>query len=133
MVDQNQNKKEEIKLPEKLESSPEQSKRFLREAESALEKAPEKESSYEKIVSDGLRREIELMDVDDNLKKQAEQKANQIHALADDDKLKKLLVIAKEKGLVFAIKVAKSMNDPFILDTLHDALAKEGFYKDFVE
>ena len=73
------------------------------------------------------------MEIDDNLKKQAEQKANKISFLADDDKLKKLLEIAREKGVVFAIKVAKSMNDPFILDTLHDALSQEGFYKDFTK
>ena len=50
-----------------------------------------------------------------------------------DSDIKKLLEIAREKGVVFAIKVAKSMNDPFLLDTLHDALAKEGYYKDFVK
>jgi len=134
MVDQNQNKKEEVKSLEKAEPLTEQAVHFNREAESILEKAPEKkESPYEKVVSDELKREIELMEVDDNLKKQAEQKANKISFLADDDKLKKLLEVAREKGVVFAIKVAKSMNDPFILDTLHDALAREGFYKDFTK
>jgi hypothetical protein len=90
-------------------------------------------SRDENAVLDGLRREIELMQVDDNLKKQAEQKANKISFLADDDKLKNLMQIAREKGIVFAVKVAKSMNDPFILDTLHDAMAKEGYYKDFIK
>ena len=80
-----------------------------------------------------MKREIELMELDDNLKKQAEQKANKIQFLADDDKLKKLMELAREKGVVFAIKVSKKMNDPFLLDALHDILAKEGYYKKFVK
>jgi len=137
MADQNKDKKQEKQeyprgAPsfEKAVPLTEQAVRFEREKE----KVPEKEvSPYEKIVSKELRREIELMEIDENLKKQAEQKANKISFLADDDKLKKLLEIAREKGVVFAVKVAKSMNDPFILDTLHDALAREGLYKDFIK
>lgn len=96
------------------------------------EKNQEKQESLqdERIIANELRREIELMQVDDNLKKQAEQKANKISFLADDDKLKNLVALAREKGVIFAIKVAKSMNDPFVLDTLHDILVQEGFYKE---
>lgn len=90
-------------------------------------------SPDEKIISEELRREIELMQVDENLKKEAEQKANKIHFLADEDKLKKLLEIAREKGVIFAIQVAKKMNEPFLLDTLHDILAKEGYYQKFMK
>jgi hypothetical protein len=73
------------------------------------------------------------MQLDDNLKKEAEQKANKIQFLADDDKLKELLKIAGEKGIVFAIQTAKKMNEPFLLDALHDILAKEGYYKKFIK
>jgi hypothetical protein len=126
-----QDKKEEAKLPEKRISPLERAGDFKQE----IERIPEKKevSRDEKIISEELKREIELMNIDDNLKKQAEQKANKISFLADDDKLKKLMALAREKGVVFAIKTAKSMNDPFILDTLHDALAQEGFYKDFTK
>ncbi len=126
---ENKDNQELIGIPEKKNISGEQPAHF--EQEKNIEK---KETAQdEKIVSQELRREIELMELDDTLKKQAEQKANKISFLADDDKLKKLLKIAREKGLVFAIKVAKSMNDPFILDTLHDALAREGYYKDLIK
>ncbi len=137
MVNQNKDEKKENPIGaspiEKETRVADQAARFEHE------KIPERPEGYpeisqdEKIVSQELRREIELMEIDDNLKKQAEQKANKISFLADDDKLKKLLEIAREKGVVFAIKVAKSMNDPFILDTLHDALSQEGFYKDFTK
>jgi len=100
------------------------------------EKDPIKEkepSDDDKNIEKELRREIEMMEVDDNLKKEAEQKANKIHFLGDDEKLKHLLETAREKGVVFAIKVAKSMNEPYLLDTFHDLLAKEGLYQQFVK
>ena len=51
--------------------------------------------------------------------------------MGEKEKIEHLLKIAREKGVVFAIKVAKEMKDPHILDILHDILAKEGYYKDF--
>lgn len=127
----NINKKEELKIPERKISATEQAVHFDWDKEKKIEK--KEMSSDEKIVSEELKREIELMQVDDNLKKEAEQKAGKIQFLADDEKLKNLLAVAREKGVVFAIKVAKSMNDPFILDALHDALAKEGYYQKFIK
>jgi len=124
-----QDKKEKIEAQIEKTQTGEQAGNFEKEKITEIKEV----SKDEKIVAQELRREIELMDIDDNLKKQAEQKANKISFLADDDKLKKLLQIAREKGVVFATKVAKSMNDPFILDTLHDALAQEGYYKDFMK
>ena len=130
MVD-NKDSTEQSKSPEKNIPTIEQAVPFEQEEIKVPEKG--EVSRDEKAISDELRREIELMQIDDNLKKQAEQKANKISFLADDDKLKQLLAVAREKGVVFAIKVAKTMNDPFLLDTLHDALAREGYYKDFVK
>ncbi len=124
-------KKEEIKIPEKRVPTPEQEARFDWDKEKKIEKKELTED--EKIISEELKREIDLMQVDDNLKKEAEQKANKIQFLADDDKLKKLLELAREKGVIFAIQVAKKMNDPFLLDTLHDILAKEGYYQKFMK
>ena len=129
MVDQN--KQEDSKSFEKKIPAGEQQIHFEQKREETAEK--KEIIKDEKAISEELKREIELMQLDDNLKKQAEQKANKISFLADDDKLEKLMAIAREKGVIFAVKVAKSMNDPFILDTLHDALAKEGLYKDFVK
>lgn len=129
MVDQD--KQEDIKIPEKRIPTSEQEAHFDWDKEKRLER--KEISQDDKIISAELRREIELMEVDDNLKKEAEQKANKIQFLADDDKLKKLLEIAREKGVVFAIQVAKRMNEPFLLDTLHDILAQEGYYKDFTK
>jgi len=130
-MDQQDKKPENLTSLEKKISSGERAVEWKKERESAQEK--KEISPDEKIISEELKREIELMQVDDNLKKQAEQKAAKIQFLADDDKLKKLLEIAREKGIIFAVKVAKSMNDPYLLDTLHDILAKEGYYQNFLK
>ncbi len=128
-----QDKKEEIKGPERQISGPkgypEQRIELKKEGEPAVEK--KEISQDEKIIANELRREIEMMELDDNLKAQAEEKAKKIQFLGEKEKIEHLLKIAREKGVVFAIKVAKEMKDPHILDILHDILAKEGYYKDF--
>lgn len=115
--------------PEKKISASEQSVHLKPEAEPQIEK--KEILSDEKMIEHELRREIELMQVNPDLEKQASEKANRIQFLAEDDKLQNLLRLAKEKGIVFAIKVAKSMNEPYLLDIFHDMLAKEGYYKNF--
>jgi len=122
---------EENKTPEKRSVPFGQETHFDWSKEKKVEK--KEMSADEKIISEELKREIELMQVDDNLKKEAEQKANKIQFLADDEKLKKLLDVAKNKGVIFAIQTAKKMNDPFLLDALHDILAKEGYYQKFIK
>lgn len=125
---------EEIKVPEKRASAGGEPERFDWDKEKREAMFEKKEmSQQEKDIAAELRREVELMDLDDNLKKVAEQKANTIHGMADDEKLKKLLDFAQEKGVVFAIQTAKKMNDPFLLDALHDLLAKEGYYQKFIK
>ena len=85
-------------------------------------------SPDDKIVSDELRREIELMQLDDRSKKEVEKKAEKIEFLGEKDKIEHLLQMAREKGVIFAIHVARKMNEPYLLDILHDTLAQEGFY-----
>lgn len=83
------------------------------------------------ITSAELRREIEMMEIDGSQKEEAQKKAKKISFLGEQDKIEHLLQLAREKGVVFAVSVARQMNEPFLLDVLHDALANEGFYKDF--
>ncbi|OGZ71409.1 MAG: hypothetical protein A2998_02710 [Candidatus Staskawiczbacteria bacterium RIFCSPLOWO2_01_FULL_37_25b] len=133
-------KKEQIKAPLPSQSLPgenweknrkisagEQRVEFRREGEPVTEKR--EISKDEKIVADELRREIELMEVEGGLKEQAKKKAQEIEFLGEKEKIEHLLKIAREKGVVFAIKIAKEMKDAYILDTLHDILAREGYYK----
>lgn len=90
-------------------------------------------SLEEKMAHEAIEQELKLMDHDDNLKKESENKAKQIQAMGDEDKIDNLLKIAKEKGVAYAVKVAKSMNDPYVLDIFHDVLVREGLWKKFKE
>jgi len=130
MADQKTVGGEQLKNPENKDiSAKEQAIEFKKEGELNPEK--KEISAEEKIIADELRREIELMEVDPDLKEEAEKKAKVIEFLGSAEKIEHLLQIARDRGLVFAIKTAKGMNDPHSLDTLHDILTKEGYYKKF--
>ncbi|MCX6722498.1 MAG: hypothetical protein NT094_00315 [Candidatus Staskawiczbacteria bacterium] len=115
-----------VKVPEKKTLSSADVEHFDWHKEKKVE---DKEiSPYDKIVSGELRREIEMMELDDATRAEAEKKALKIEFLGEKEKIEHLLKMAKEKGIVFAIQVAKKMNEPYLLDILHDTLAQEGFY-----
>ena len=87
----------------------------------------------EMLTEKDLRQKVESMHLDPNLTQPAKAHADDIAGLEEKEKLEKLMRLTKEKGVIYAITVAKHMNDPYILDTLHDVLAKEGYYKDFIK
>lgn len=80
-----------------------------------------------------LRQKIENIDLADGLKQQASAQAGTAASLSGQEKMKVLLQAAKTKGVIYAVHMAKKMNDPYILDMLHDTLAKEGHYKEFLK
>ena len=123
--------KKEIVKPSGESLSLEQKIEFSQEGEKAVqEKEPSRE---ETITKEALKREIEAMELDDDLKEEANEKAKKIETLDEGEKIEHLLGIAKNKGIAFAIRVAKKMNDAYALDTFHDILIKEWFtYKQFL-
>jgi len=123
----NRDKQEEIKIPARQDSADQ------RAPELEMAPAPERKETLpeEKIVADELRREIEMMKIDDKLKDEAKKKAQKIEFLGEKEKIEHLLELAREKGIVFAVNVAREMKDPYLLDIFHDILAREGYYKDF--
>lgn len=126
-------KKDIIQPPGESKSlSPEQKIDFFPETRKIQER---KESTREEFITkEALKREIDKMELDDDLKEQAVQKAREIQTLGEEGKIKNLLEITKDKGIAFAIRVAKQMNDPYVLDTFHDLLVKEWFtYKQFLK
>ncbi|MBI2054392.1 MAG: hypothetical protein HYT36_03655 [Candidatus Staskawiczbacteria bacterium] len=103
------------------------------EQESEERKKSEEILEREKIVMDQTRREIEAMKLDKSLEEEARKDLEKMKFLAQEEKIGRLLEVADEKGVIFAVKVAKDINDPFILDTFHDILAKKGYYKKFTK
>jgi hypothetical protein len=125
-------KEKEIKKIKGEVSIGEQEVKFLEEVPETAKKN-EKISENEKIITEQLKREIEAMEIDDNLKEEARKKAEKIDFLGEKEKIGHLLEIAEEKGVIFAVNVAKDMKDPYILDIFHDILAQGGYYKKFTK
>lgn len=77
-----------------------------------------------------LKQKILKTPADDG-KEEIEKETKLLELLTEENKIKKLLAMAKHKdnGVVYAIKVAQTLNDPFVLDKLHDSLIEKGYYK----
>lgn len=134
MVDNNDKQEIDIKsvpAQEKAPSDVEGAPRF----EQAAGEIPERREvpQDDKIVSAELRKEIEMMELDDKTKDEAKKKAEKIEFLGEKEKIEHLLQMAREKGVFFAVQVAKKMNEPYLLDILHDTLAQEGFYRKIMQ
>lgn len=84
-------------------------------------------------VDKELRREIEMMELDEATKQEASKGVQRLEFLGQKEKIEHLLKIAHEKGVLTAVQMAKEMNDPYLLDVFHDLMAKEGFYKSFIK
>jgi len=121
----------QINNQEKKVPSGQEVKHFDWEKERKVEK--KEISPDDKIISAELRREIEMMELDDRTKDEAKKKAEKIEFLGEKEKIEHLLQIAREKGVIFAIQVARRMNEPYLLDILHDTLAREGYYQKFMK
>ncbi len=99
---------------------------------------PEKKEAVEskEVISEQelktAREKIESMDLSDGLSKHATLSVQSVKDLKEEEKLEHLLQLAKTKGVIFAVKVAQKMNDPCLLDMLHDKLAENGYYKEFL-
>jgi hypothetical protein len=109
------------------------------EKESGLPRIEEKPSEYkraqlrekDKIILEKLEREVKMIAKNPDLAKEAQKKMEEIRAAGAKEELKRLVDLAEDKGVIFAVKVAEDMNDPYILDLFRDVLAREGFYNNF--
>lgn len=121
------NKKEELKNSE-VPSAEKQNvvKQDAEPTKEVREFSPDEQRSIDQI-----RQELDLMELDSEAKNEVSKKAQKIEFLGEKEKINHLLEIAREKGVVFAVGVARKMNEPYLLDLFHDILAKEGFFKDF--
>lgn len=116
-------------------SETEEKEKIIEEMAETEEEKPEEErealAERERIVRGKLEKEIAEAELTPELETEAKKKAEEIESLDEKGKLQRLLELAKEKGVAFAIGVAKDMKDPYTLDTFHDALIKDGLYKNF--
>ena len=64
---------------------------------------------------------------------EAERHKAEVGALEKDAQVQRLLQIAEAKGVIFAVKVAAGLDDAYTIDRLHDVLAQDERYKDFLK
>jgi hypothetical protein len=88
----------------------------------------EKDSSYDEILSK-ISTSSNGSD-DDDIKNDSAEVSLKIDA---ESQIQHLLDLATTKGVVHAVKVAKHMDDNYILDMLHDKMISEEFHKTLVE
>ena len=118
------------------EISPEKEKGLTREGkepETSVERREEKveQKTEKEIVEEKITEELNKMKLMPDFDEEIEKETIQIQSLKKEGKLVRLLELTKEKGVSFAIVVAKKMKDPYTLDAFHDILSREGYYKKF--
>ncbi len=129
----NQTSQEKFKK-EKFSSSPPlplEARVFERVLEKKLEKK-EILTEKEKIIRNKLLEQASKKKLAPQLKDEVEKETKQLKPLLNpEEKIKHLLNLAQEKGVVFAIKVAQKLGDDYCLDVFRDILAKNSLYKQF--
>ena len=124
-------KKESFELSQKIEQ--EQGEAQI--SPEKLEQAEEREikGEREENVRERLEQEAEKMPLTAQATKDLKSQAGAVSVASNQGKVQRLLQIAQEKGLLFAVKVAKETGDPYAMDLLHDALAKDNLYKQYLK
>ena len=122
------------KQREDIEPRPEQKYEKREEAYPEQREVQEGEPRGEENVRELLERKAEEMEVTPDIKEDI--RTHVVSAKTSGDgqaTVQRLIQVVQAKGIPFAIKVAKEMDDPYVLDLLHDALAKDDLYKQYVE
>lgn len=89
----------------------------------------EKDSTYNKILSKITSKNNSTASDDD-----ITNDANEAYLKMDaDSQVQHLVNLAMNKGVVHAVKVAKKLEDNYVLDMMHDKMIEESFHAALVE
>ena len=130
-IDKQPGEKKEGPGPEIEESREEVIEKIYTERKEALkekEPLPEREA----VKLENLRQEVaEIEETRPEIVEIAKKEAGQIDLMGGEKaKLRRLLDLAEQKGVVYTVAVARNLQDPLTLDLLHDILAR-GLYLKF--
>ncbi|NQV00878.1 MAG: hypothetical protein HQ537_02040 [Parcubacteria group bacterium] len=99
--------------------------------EEVVEKPVEAEPNKEVPMQDrdpdpeGVGKEIVSAPTTSSSSTQVQQQVKQLKGLDHENQVKALCNLALQKGLDFAIEIAKNLDNAYILDELHDSLVDE--------
>lgn len=131
-IDKQPGEKKEGPGPEIEKSREEVIENIYTERREALrEKEPLPEGETARL--ENLRQEVaEIEETRPEIVEQAQKEAGQIDRIdGKEAKLRRLLDVAEQQGVVYAVVVAQKMQNHFALDTLHDIFARDAFYRKF--
>ncbi|HFC36101.1 MAG TPA: hypothetical protein ENJ49_00285 [Candidatus Moranbacteria bacterium] len=95
------------------------------EKETVTEKVAEKESDYQAIVSK-IKKKVTKGDDNYGVTSDAQKISQQTDA---ESQIQTLVDLAINKGVVHAVKVAKHLDNNYVLDKLHDNLLTDKLHK----
>ena len=90
----------------------------------------EKDSVYGKILSKVKKQPAKQVGSDDEIQSDAEAASKKSDA---ESQIQHLTDLALNKGVVHAVKVARHLEDNYVLDMFHDKLLADEFHKALVE
>lgn len=83
--------------------------------------------------AEALKQRVAQVKLTPQEEEEARTHKQEIAALERDAQVQRLLQIAEEKSVVYAVKVAVDLDDAYTLDRLHDVLAMNEKYKEFLK
>jgi len=107
----------------------EQAERLWRERSEGRRETKEFLSSQEEQRKEQIKKELEELEISSELKQEIEKVSSKFSGLADEKKISYLVEVAFEKGPCFAFALARKYGDYFLIDLLHDILAKDNLYE----
>lgn len=120
---------EPIINPEKLHERAQElyERKLTPETEREQELTKEEQKTREEISQAGKR------PLPNQTTDEAAQTASDLLSLDDRAQLSELVKLAFTKDVLFALNVARKLQNPLVLDTFHDLLASDGLYYRFIK
>lgn len=100
-----------------------------RRVEQRLEPLEPYLTQKEQEQKERLKQDLQKMEPKPSVQEKVEQKAADLSHLAAPEQLEQLVELAFEQGASTAVAAAKKLKSDFVLDALHDMLAKDQLYK----
>lgn len=107
---------------ESKEARPESPAAEQQESREEREQVPQEREQ----AREAIEREAAKMPLPVQAEREIASEAKSMEALDKEGKVERLVQLAQTKGVFFAVRLAKSMDDAYVLDRLHDELAKKG-------
>ena len=106
----------------------------LAEKKQELTERKEGEKTEKDIIREIVKEKIQQTAISSPsaIPQQIAKKAKEIESEPKERQIQLLVNLAFEKGIVQAVEVAKGLNNPYLLDELHDVLVDE-YYNKLVE